>query len=225
MSYRPYRLLAIDDEPLALTLVSRAFEGDADIEVLSTTSAIRGLEMATSSDFDLILADHRMPEMTGVQFLARIRDLRPHAFRILLNAFPDTGVALKAMNEGVVYRFVLKPWEPEEMRVTVRRALETKRLSDAHERLVSRLKQTRLDTPGRLSADAAEAGSVVKGLLHRVGELEVGLHAVPPATVRVEESLAAIRAAAHRLEALATEIQRRAEETDGAPSETTSGEP
>src|SRR2546427_276881 len=103
-------------------------------------AAARALETAMIHDIDLVITDQRMPEMTGLQFLARVREVRPRALRVLLTAFPDTSVALKAINEGLLYRFILKPWEPEDMRVTVRRALETKRLSDEHDRLVNQLK-------------------------------------------------------------------------------------
>ncbi|TMA19329.1 MAG: response regulator, partial [Deltaproteobacteria bacterium] len=124
-----YRLLVVDDEPLALNLAKRVFESESDIALHSATSAVRALEMAMIHDIDLVITDQRMPEMTGLQFLARVREVRPRALRVLLTAFPDTTVALKAINEGLLYRFILKPWEPEDMRVTVRRALETKRLS------------------------------------------------------------------------------------------------
>src|SRR5205823_4687647 len=135
-----YRLLVVDDEPLALNLAKRVFETESDIALHAATSAVRALEMAMIHDIDLVITDQRMPEMTGLQFLARVREVRPRALRVLLTAFPDTSVALKAINEGLLYRFILKPWEPEDMRVTVRRALETKRLSDEHDRLVNQLK-------------------------------------------------------------------------------------
>ncbi|TMA11133.1 MAG: response regulator [Deltaproteobacteria bacterium] len=129
-----YRLLVVDDEPLALNLAKRVFETESDIALHAATSAVRALEMAMIHDIDLVITDQRMPEMTGLQFLARVREVRPRALRVLLTAFPDTSVALKAINEGLLYRFILKPWEPEDMRVTVRRALETKRLADEHDR-------------------------------------------------------------------------------------------
>jgi C4-dicarboxylate-specific signal transduction histidine kinase len=125
-----------------------------------------------------------MPEMTGLQFLARVREVRPRALRVLLTAFPDTSVALKAINEGLLYRFILKPWEPEDMRVTVRRALETKRLADEHDRLVNQLKTSyqelvqseHMAALGRLSAGIGhELKNAVDPLLASVGSLEVEL--------------------------------------------------
>jgi len=177
-----YRVLVVDDEPMALNLVRRVFESESDIDVDATTSAQRGLEVAMLRDIDLVITDQRMPEMEGLQFLARMRELRPRALRVLLTAFPDTAVALKAINEGLVYRFVLKPWDMEDMRVTVRRALETKRLSDEHEKLVNQLKtshQELIDAEhmaalGRLSASLGhELNKAVKPLLAGASALEV----------------------------------------------------
>src|SRR5439155_1575550 len=187
-----YRLLVVDDEPLALNLAKRVFETESDIALHAATSAVRALEMAMIHDIDLVITDQRMPEMTGLQFLARIREVRPRALRVLLTAFPDTTVALKAINEGLLYRFILKPWEPEDMRVTVRRALETKRLSDEHDRLVNQLKTSYEDLVqsehmaalGRLSSGIGhELKNEVDPLVARIGtlEVEVGrvLEAVP----------------------------------------------
>ena len=179
-----YRLLVVDDEPLALNLARRVFETEPDIALHSATSAVRALEMAMIHDIDLVITDQRMPEMTGLQFLARVREVRPRALRVLLTAFPDTSVALKAINEGLLYRFILKPWEPEDMRVTVRRALETKRLSDEHDRLVNQLKTSyqelvqseHMAALGRLSAGIGhELRSAVDPLIAGLGSLEVEL--------------------------------------------------
>ena len=177
-----YRLLVVDDEPLALNLAKRVFETESDIALHSATSAVRALEMAMIHDIDLVITDQRMPEMTGLQFLARVREVRPRALRMLLTAFPDTTVALKAINEGLLYRFILKPWEPEDMRVTVRRALETKRLSDEHDRLVNQLKTSyeelvqseHMAALGRLSAGIGhELKTAIDPLSARLGTLEV----------------------------------------------------
>jgi signal transduction histidine kinase len=235
-------LLVVDDEPLALKLVQRVFEPETDIEVLSDTSPERCLELAKAHDIDLVVADQRMPEMEGLQFLARVRELRPRALRMLLTAFPDTQVALTAINEGLVYRFILKPWEPEDMRVTVRRALETKRLADEHDRVVRQLKSSydelvqaeQLMALGRISAGIGhELGHAVGPLLTNVQALQSQLSrllktvrtgdrafehdlaraqtklfdheassANPTVKGHAEESLAAIRAAGERLDAL-----------------------
>jgi len=224
-----YRLLVVDDEPLALNLARRVFETEPDIALHSATSAVRALEMAMIHDIDLVITDQRMPEMTGLQFLARVREVRPRALRVLLTAFPDTTVALKAINEGLLYRFILKPWEPEDMRVTVRRALETKRLGDEHDRLVNQLKTSyqelvqseHMAALGRLSGGIGhELRGVVDPLLAGIGALEAQVAKVleggrgkggaeDPEALKssVQQTLAAVRKAAAELEALARGMQ------------------
>jgi two-component system, NtrC family, sensor kinase len=171
-----YRLLVVDDEVLALNLVQRAFAAETDIELRTATSAKKALEMAASQDIDLVVTDQRMPEMTGLELLVRMREIRPGAQRILLTAYPDMDVALGAINDGMVYRFVLKPWDLHDMRVSVRRALEAKRIADEHQRLTAQLKNQfeelvraeRLAEIGRLSAGFGHelANAVTPLLLH-----------------------------------------------------------
>src|SRR5438270_4429941 len=135
-----YRLLVVDDEPLALNLVQRVFASETDIELRTATSPTKALEEAEQHDVDLVVTDQRMPEMTGLAFLGRLRQIRPDAHRILVTAYPDMEVALSAINDGMVYRFVLKPWDLNDMRVSIRRALEAKRILDEHRKLTAQLK-------------------------------------------------------------------------------------
>src|SRR5204863_283098 len=109
------------------------------MDVRVTTSPIRGLEIADRQELDLIITDQRMPEMDGLAFLGRVRERRPRAHRILLTAYPEMEIALRAINDGLVYRFVLKPWDLDDMRVSVRRAVEAKRLADAHASMAAQL--------------------------------------------------------------------------------------
>jgi C4-dicarboxylate-specific signal transduction histidine kinase len=187
-------------------------------------------------DIDLVISDQRMPEMEGLQFLARLREIRPAAFRILLTAFPDTTVALKAINEGLVYRFILKPWEPEDMRVTVRRALETKRLQDEHERVITQLKTSydelvqaeHMAALGRLSAGLGhELSNSVSALLAgiRSMEAELGPLVAAPRADRAgsdmrgnaEASFAAVRVASGRLATLVRGLESYTVRADPEP--------
>jgi C4-dicarboxylate-specific signal transduction histidine kinase len=231
-----YKLLVVDDELLALNLAKRVFEPDTDIEIHSATSPVRGLEVAMLHDIDLVISDQRMPEMDGLQFLARLREIRPAAFRILLTAFPDTTVALKAINEGLVYRFILKPWEPEDMRVTVRRALETKRLQDEHERVITQLKTSydelvqaeHMAALGRLSAGLGhELSNSVGALLAGIRSMEAELgplvaapradRAGPDMRGNAEASFAAVRVASGRLATLVRGLESYTIRADPEP--------
>jgi two-component system, NtrC family, sensor kinase len=171
-----YRVLVVDDEPLALNLVQRVFASETDIELHTATSPTKALEEVEREDLDLVVTDQRMPEMSGLTFLGRLREIRPGAQRILVTAYPDMEVALSAINEGMVYRFVLKPWDLNDMRVSIRRALEAKRISDEHQKLTAQLKTQfeelvraeRLAAVGRLSAGLGHelANAVTPLLLH-----------------------------------------------------------
>jgi signal transduction histidine kinase len=222
-----YSLLAIDDEALALNLVKRVFEPESDIKLHTATSAVRGLEIAMLHDIDVVITDQRMPEMTGLQFLARMREVRPHALRVLLTAFPDTQVALKAINEGLVYRFVLKPWDLEDMRVTIRRALETKRLSDEHDRLVNQLKSSHeelvhsehMAALGRLSAGIGhELRNAVNPLLANAASLGTELKRLVTA-VRAADKAIQRNFAPDEVERLKAEVLRATPDMVGSAEE------
>jgi len=94
-----YRLLAVDDEPLALNLIERVFAAEADVELRLATSPTKGLEIAAGWTSTSSLADQRMPEMSGLAFSPASGD-RPRGHRILLTAYPDMEVALHAINDG-----------------------------------------------------------------------------------------------------------------------------
>jgi len=225
-----YRLLVVDDEPLALKLAERVFEGESDIKLQATTSPRIGLEIATLEDIDLVIADQRMPEMSGLSFLGRLREIRPRALRLLLTAYPDMAVALQAINEGLVYRFVLKPWDLDDMRVTVRRTLETKRLSDEHDKLVAQLKNNydelirseRMAALGRLSAGIGhELSNAVTPLLAHISVMEADVSRLAAGGAdrlsSIQESLAVMREAGKQLESLVRGVKGYARAAEPAP--------
>ena len=78
------------------------FASETDIELRTATSPTKALEEAEQHDVDLVVTDQRMPEMTGLAFLGRLRQIRPDAHRILVTAYPDMEVALSAINDGMV---------------------------------------------------------------------------------------------------------------------------
>lgn len=221
-----YNLLVVDDEPLGLNLIERTFAAEADMDVRVATSPVRGLEIAERQELDLVISDQRMPEMDGLAFLSGVRDRRPRAHRILLTAYPEMEVALRAINDGLVYRFVLKPWDLDDMRVTVRRAVEAKRLADAHESMSAKLsaqfdelvRAERLATIGRLSAgighELANAATPLLANAELLGDEVERLRELLPGELQVGESedpndtLAALRAAGTQLQSLIQGLKR-----------------
>jgi DNA-binding NtrC family response regulator len=88
----------------------------------------------------VIVADQRMPSMSGTELLARSMEIRPDAVRIVLTGYTDIGALIDAVNSSRIYRYVTKPWEDDELRVTLRRAIEVFHLARENARLVEELR-------------------------------------------------------------------------------------
>jgi len=120
----PIRILCIDDEQNVLRSLKRLFLDDS-YEVLTAPSGAEGLLiLAQSGTVPVVISDYRMPGMNGVEFLSEVRKRWPETVRIVLSGYADTGAIVSAINEGQIYRFVAKPWNDDELRVTVANALE-----------------------------------------------------------------------------------------------------
>lgn len=121
-SKNSYTILIVDDEPVNLESLERTFH--KDYQVFSTTSAGKALNIFRRENIHLIIADQRMPEMTGIELLEKIKKVSPHPIRMVLSAYTDVEYLINAINRGEVYRYITKPWEPDELRITIRKALE-----------------------------------------------------------------------------------------------------
>lgn len=114
--------MVVDDEPANLRLLERLFR--TDYEVIMAGSGEEALELLTQHDAAVLITDQRMPGMTGVELLERTAVLRPRMVRIILTGYTDVETLVKAINSGNVYKYVTKPWNNDELRLTVSRALE-----------------------------------------------------------------------------------------------------
>ena len=117
-----YKILMVDDETANLRLLERLFR--ADYQVFTAASGAEGLELLKLHDFALILSDQRMPGMTGIEFLKRAAALRSQTIRIILTGYTDVNVLVDVINSGVVYQYITKPSNNENLHQTVRRAVE-----------------------------------------------------------------------------------------------------
>ena len=106
------RLLCVDDDPHALAALSRVLRSHYD--VTTSTSALAALaQLEGGESFHVVVSDLRMPEMDGVAFLGRVRLLAPDTARVLLTGNADLSGAIAAVNEGQVFRFLVKPCEAD----------------------------------------------------------------------------------------------------------------
>lgn len=156
----PPRLLIVDDEEAILETMYFTF---MDLyETFTSTDASKALEILDdNSPIACVITDQRMPGMTGVDFLAEASRRHPETVRIMLTGFADVEATIQAINDGHVYAYVTKPWEPDELKQTVKRAVEHNQLAAENSRLVAQLRDTnyfleavmdRLDT-GALALD------------------------------------------------------------------------
>ena len=122
MSDKPIRILYIDDEEHNLHSFKATFR--KQWEITTTVSVVDAEELIEKKDFNIILADQRMPIMTGVQFFEKIRDKFLNIIRILITGHTDVGAAIDAINKGEVFRFIDKPWDENKLIQTVCDAID-----------------------------------------------------------------------------------------------------
>lgn len=130
-------VLYVDDELQNLEVFERAF--GQYFTLLTARSGKEALEILRRREVHLVVADQRMPEMTGVELFEIVVREMPETVRIVLTAYLDIEAAVQAINSGGVYRYILKPWSPKEMRVVLERALEIYELRRRNRRLLAAL--------------------------------------------------------------------------------------
>lgn len=132
-----HKILLVDDEEANVRLLKRVLSDEYD--TVEALSGQEGLNLLKEHDISLIITDQRMPGMTGVQLLKESLAVRPDAMRILLTGYTDVQALIDAINSGHVYKYVPKPWDRDELKVTVKRAIETYELKQRNTQLVSDL--------------------------------------------------------------------------------------
>ena len=111
-------VLFVDDEENILNSLERLFI-DRDFEFLRATSGAAALELIQQRPVSMVVSDHCMPGMTGVEFLSRLRAKAPETVRVLMTAYADLETAVAAINQGEIFRFLSKPWNDAELQGVV----------------------------------------------------------------------------------------------------------
>ncbi len=127
-------LLFVDDEPNILSSLKRLFRPQG-YRILTAPSGREGLAVMEQETVDLVVSDMRMPEMDGAAFLEQAAHRWPDTERILLTGYADLTSTIAAVNQGRIYRYISKPWEDNDILLTIKRALEQKRLEKERQRL------------------------------------------------------------------------------------------
>ena len=134
-------VLIVDDEEMVLTSLSTYLALETEYEVVTFTSATRALEYIAQHDVGIIISDFLMPEMDGIRFLARAKELRPDTPRVILTGYADKENAIKAINQVGLYQYVEKPWDNDDIRLIIRNGLEKKQLLSKLTQKVNQINQ------------------------------------------------------------------------------------
>nr|WP_319393587.1 response regulator [uncultured Desulfobacter sp.] len=118
-----HTILCVDDERQILSALKRLLRKE-NFNLLTATSGDEGLNIMASRDIHLVISDHRMPQMSGISFLAKVRETYPDTIRILLTGYTEVDSIKASINEGHVYKFLLKPWNDDDLKQEIKKALE-----------------------------------------------------------------------------------------------------
>ncbi|HLC41658.1 MAG TPA: sigma-54 dependent transcriptional regulator [Methylomirabilota bacterium] len=130
-------ILIVDDEHRVLDSLEAILA--AEFRVLRADRGEAALPILQTDPVAVIITDYRMPGMTGVELLQRSQELAPDAIRIVLTAYTDVDSLMDAINAGQIYHFIPKPWDPNDLMVVVRRAVERYKLAEENARLKDEL--------------------------------------------------------------------------------------
>lgn len=121
-------VVIVDDEEMVLTSLNSFLDLETDYRVRTFNSTGAALEFIKSNEVDLVVSDYLMPEMDGITFLAKVRELRPEVPRIILTGYADKENAIKAINEVGLFQYIEKPWDNDDLLIIFRNGLEKQKL-------------------------------------------------------------------------------------------------
>jgi DNA-binding NtrC family response regulator len=139
----PSGVLYVDDEVNNLNSFKAAFRRDFD--VYTAQSAREGRKVLDSCEIGVIITDQRMPGVTGIEFLESILTIYPDTIRILLTGFSDMNAVMDAINRGQVYKYLVKPWQNDELKLYIQNALEIYHLRKENKELAYKLQLANME--------------------------------------------------------------------------------
>lgn len=137
-------ILVVDDEPNVIASLKRVFM-DEPYRIYSANSASEAIEILKKHPIKVVISDEKMPEISGSEFLSMVREQFPNIIRIMLTGHASIDSAMKAINEGEIYRFFTKPWDDMDIRFAVRSAIEKYHLEEENRRLLDIVRQQALN--------------------------------------------------------------------------------
>jgi DNA-binding NtrC family response regulator len=121
-------IVVVDDEEIVLTSIDAFLSLETDYNVVTFKSANKALEFIRVNDASLVISDFLMPEMDGISFLAKVRDIKPEIPRIILTGYADKENAIKAINHVGLFQYIEKPWDNSDLMIIIRNGIEKQML-------------------------------------------------------------------------------------------------
>ena len=137
-------ILLVDDEPNVLSALKRTLFDDP-YEILTAANGLQALEVLEGKSIKAIISDERMAGMQGSELLAEVRRRSPNTVRILLTGHATLEAAMRAVNEGEIYRFFTKPWDDTQLRFALLSAVEKYDLEAENRRLLATIKEQAME--------------------------------------------------------------------------------
>lgn len=134
------KILIVDDEPAVLSIL-RDILMQAGYEIETANDGQEAMRKMEVFSAEVVLSDYMMPGMNGIEFLRKIKQSYPHVIPILLTGRGDVKVSFKAINQGKIFRLLLKPWDIEELNMTIHDALEYYDLISENKELTKKIKK------------------------------------------------------------------------------------
>ncbi|MFQ5824393.1 MAG: response regulator [bacterium] len=142
------RVLILDDEEMVLTSLSSFLLLESDYEVVTFTSPKEALKFVQEKPIDLVISDYLMPDMDGITFLGKVKEIHPQATRIILTGYADKENAIKAINDVGLYQYIEKPWDNDDLKIVIRNGLEKKKLLQELQSKVNEIQRAYSDLQG-----------------------------------------------------------------------------
>ena len=134
MNDHKHTVLLVDDEEKILHSLKRLLRKE-DYRLFTASSGAEGLKILEENDIHIVISDHRMPQMSGTEFFAIVKERFPDAIRIILTGYTDVDSITESINKGHVYKFFLKPWNDQSLKLEINQALDQYDLIQANKRL------------------------------------------------------------------------------------------
>lgn len=160
-------ILIVDDEINVTEAIKRVFI-EEPYTIITANSPNKALEILEKERVKLVISDEKMPEMSGSEFLSIVRNKHPHIIRVILTGYASLNSAIKAINDGEIYRYLTKPWDEIQLKLVVRDAIDKYNLEEENRTLLATvrnqamtLKHIESQYPGITNIDTDERGNIV----------------------------------------------------------------